>query len=248
MNFFIFISFFTTLIHFIDCGFLQLTPTLQTTQNYLGESIFIKSSDNKFSINNINFVSECNTNYPIEEEDDPLNNKVNNIYKLLIWEFQLYKLNENNNNNNWGQQLNKNERENIILISELISWLTLKEHLNINFKKSINLLISLNESDKILEKEYFFCYFFNYLNKINEPKELLYRWTLNELKQNFWNILEINQENDDILFKIKNIFNILNYGNDLINLFEITILACPSRIDAKEYGLKLLENFLQKME
>ena len=165
-----------------------------------------------------------NNNYPTEEEggedkeDYPpshsFSNKSNKIAKILVWEFQLYKLNEKleeEGTNDWGQQqLNKEERANVILISELFSWLTLKEHFNVNLKKAVGLLIALRESDRILQNANFLCSVFNYLKRIEGEKELLNRWTLDELKINFWNVLEIEEV---FLLKlcIVNRISLLNY-------------------------------------
>ncbi|CAK5088975.1 unnamed protein product [Meloidogyne enterolobii] len=159
--------------------------------------------------------SSCwNNNYPTEEgEDYPSHsffNKSNKIAKILVWEFQLYKLNEKlEGTNDWGQQLNKEERANVILISELFSWLTLKEHLNVNLKKAVGLLIALRESDRILQNADFLCSVFNYLKRIEgekeEEKELLNRWTLDELKINFWNVLEIDEVFIEIMYLCRDI-------------------------------------------
>ncbi|CAK5037763.1 unnamed protein product [Meloidogyne enterolobii] len=198
-------------------------PSLKTKNN--PPKIFslkINSSETKNKFKNLNkfpsifpknfkkskISSSCwnNNNYPTEEEgedkeDYPSHsflNKSNKIAKILVWEFQLYKLNEKlEGTNDWGQQLNKEERANVILISELFSWLTLKEHLNVNLKKAVGLLIALRESDRILQNANFLCSVFNYLKRIEgekeEEKELLNRWTLDELKINFWNVLEIEE-------------------------------------------------------
>ncbi|KAL7075318.1 hypothetical protein ACQ4LE_005735 [Meloidogyne hapla] len=238
-------------------------PSLKTKNNQKIFALKINSSENnkwpkeiKNNLNNINLnkfplikpifpkinkkskISCCNVNYPIE---DPFSNKAHQIAKILTWEFQLYKLNENEKKeNNWGQKLNKEERANIILISELLCWLTLKEQLDRHFKKAVGLLIALRESDRILENANFLCCVFNYLRRINEPKELLFRWTLDELKENFWNVLEIREENEDILLRTSQVVNLLSSGDALIQLFDFTVLASPAKENARESVDKLI--------